>query len=222
LGYRSFDYPDAIATFAQNINDAGMLVGYFVGADGLPHGFSYKQGSWMRIDYPGSTDTIVYGINNYGDMVGGFDLTQPITRGFILRNGIFETADTSLGSQSLVRATNDFGVSTGYSWTDPFTGPYLGFVRQGTNLQQFNFPDAWNTYPYSINTAADLCGVFQDPGSSFGLGFITVQGHSHWLYPFIYGSNDKGEIVGAGYLFDQTTGDFRFKTFVGHLPLASP
>jgi len=221
FGYRTIDYPAAQSTFVFSLNDVGVVAGYFIGGDGFPHGFTYKQGSWTRIDYPGSTDTGIFGINNFGDLVGAFDLSQPITTGFIFRNGIFEIINSAVETQSLVAAINNFGVSTGSLWSDP-SGPYFGFVKRGSALQLFNFPGAQNTRPYGLNNSNDLCGVFQDPGAVVAPGFITLEGQPHSLLQQVFDNNDKGQIVGRGYLFDETIGDYRFATFVGSLPLASP
>jgi len=208
-----------LATIAYKINDAGIVVGYFIGSDGYPHGFRYKNGRWTRIDYPGSVDTVVYGIDSAGDLVGAYDNTQPITHGFVLRDGMFETIDTPFGTQSAVSALNDFGKLTGYAWTDPVAGPTFGFLKKGSNYREFDFPDAHDTIPFSINSDGDLAGLFADPGSPYDYGFITVNRHPHQLFPIIFGNNDKGEVVGEGYLLDQ--GTYRFVTFVGRLPLAN-
>jgi uncharacterized membrane protein len=218
-GYTRLDYPGASATVANKINDAGIVVGYFIGSDGFPHGFMYKNRRWTRLDYPGSVDTIVYGINSSGDLVGAYDNTQPVIHGFVLRNGMFEAIDTPFATQSAVTAINDIGKMAGYTWIDPEAGPYLGFLKRGSTFHQIGFPDAHNTFPYSINGDGDLAGLFQDPDSPFTSGFITFNGNPHELFPFIFGNNDKGEVVGEGYLLDQ--GVYRLVTFAGRLPLAN-
>ena len=58
-------------TVVTGINDAGQVVGWYDGADGLVHGFIYSGGSYTTIDDPAATaGTIVTGINNEGEIIG--------------------------------------------------------------------------------------------------------------------------------------------------------
>ena len=41
--YTTMDYPDAVATMITDVNDDGVIVGYFRDAAGATHGFVYKK-----------------------------------------------------------------------------------------------------------------------------------------------------------------------------------
>ena len=79
-----FDAPNATATAAQDINDAGIIVGYYHNTSATSHGFAYVEstGTWTTIDVPGALSTVVYGINNSNQIVGTYVDGNGLTHGF--------------------------------------------------------------------------------------------------------------------------------------------
>jgi len=66
--WSNLDDPAAVnGTFAEDINDSGVLVGYYVDANRLAHGFVFDRstGTWTTIDYPGASQTFINGINDF-------------------------------------------------------------------------------------------------------------------------------------------------------------
>ena len=82
----TFDDPDhAQQTFANGINDAGQIVGYFLDPSfGEFHGFLKESAIFTTIDVPGTPfgRTFAYGINDAGQIVGKFGDTTG-THGFL-------------------------------------------------------------------------------------------------------------------------------------------
>ncbi len=61
----------AFGTFAQAINDAGQIVGFYVDSSNVDHGFLYFDGVFTTIDDPlGAQGTVATGVNNLGQVVG--------------------------------------------------------------------------------------------------------------------------------------------------------
>ncbi|HEX4080021.1 MAG TPA: hypothetical protein VHX61_14240 [Rhizomicrobium sp.] len=62
----SIDYPDAVYTVVEGLNDNGLLTGQWEDSSGVIQGFVYdiKAKKFTDINYPGSTLTQVWGINN--------------------------------------------------------------------------------------------------------------------------------------------------------------
>jgi hypothetical protein len=58
---------------ATGVNDAGEVVGFYVGAGGLFHGFVDNGAVVSTLDVPGAMDTSLLGLNNFGEAVG-FDI----------------------------------------------------------------------------------------------------------------------------------------------------
>jgi probable HAF family extracellular repeat protein len=70
-------------TAATGINNAGDIVGYFVGAGNMTHGFVYAGGVYTTIDDPNAIGlTQVFGINDQGDLVGMYFGADGV-RGFV-------------------------------------------------------------------------------------------------------------------------------------------
>jgi len=69
---QTIDPPGSQGTIAYGINDAGEIVGSFIGPDLRDHGFVDDNGTFQTVDVPGSTGTIICGINNKGQIVGGY------------------------------------------------------------------------------------------------------------------------------------------------------
>ena len=70
--YTTIDVPDSTFTYAFGINDAGQIVGEYLGAEF--YGFFLDvDGSYTTIDVPGAMFTIAYGINSSGQIVGSYD-----------------------------------------------------------------------------------------------------------------------------------------------------
>ena len=55
-----------------DINNAGQIVGDFVDAAVLGHGFLLSEGNFTTIDVPGSFQSFAGGVNNAGQIVGTF------------------------------------------------------------------------------------------------------------------------------------------------------
>lgn len=111
-GYRTFDAPAAAGlTVAWGVNVEGAIVGVYMDAESVYHGFlRTRDGSMKTIDYPGSPYTQLMGINDRGDVVGFYqDPSDYILKGFVLRAGKFVPvgpADAANGSYPY-RITDD-------------------------------------------------------------------------------------------------------------------
>jgi probable HAF family extracellular repeat protein len=57
--FTSIDFPGAVLTVAQGINDLGQIVGSFQGGDAVDHGFVLSRGVFHQVDFPGSINSPV-------------------------------------------------------------------------------------------------------------------------------------------------------------------
>jgi hypothetical protein len=117
--YVSIDPKGAVNTIAEGINDSDLAVGYFQGADGSLHGFSYSVASqvFTPIDFNGATSTAVLGVNNIGEMVGYYIDTAGKRHGFIRSAaGQYATIDDANAGAggTLVGGINNFGEIVGW------------------------------------------------------------------------------------------------------------
>lgn len=98
--YTTLDDPRAnFGTDPTGINDAGTIVGTYVGLSGQ-HGFLYSGGSYRTLDAPGAAATHASGINASGLIVG--DFANGGSHGFLYSNGTYTTLDDPLATTDTV------------------------------------------------------------------------------------------------------------------------
>ena len=93
--YYPFYYTGAIATYALSLNWSDQVVGYYVDASGVRHGFLLigpsKGGGtqvWQTIDAPGDAGgTVVTGINNHHVICGYYVDMYGVQHGFVAEPG---------------------------------------------------------------------------------------------------------------------------------------
>ena len=70
-GNTTLDYPNAPSTFADGINNQGMVVGYYIDSNKRAHQFTYANGTYASWDAPTADGaTFGEGINDLGQAVG--------------------------------------------------------------------------------------------------------------------------------------------------------
>lgn len=82
---RTFMAPEAKKTEAWDISPSGVIVGAFVDAASVSHGFVLENGRYTTLDVPGAKNTVAFGVNTRGDIVGGFQASDGQRRGFIAK-----------------------------------------------------------------------------------------------------------------------------------------
>jgi probable HAF family extracellular repeat protein len=219
LRYTPIDYPGALGTSANGINDYGVIVGQFIDAIGV-HGFVLENGVFKQIDFPGAAFTQALGINNLGHIVGQFsyDPSTNVGHGFLLKEGVFTTIDPPGATTAEAAGINDYGEITGafrdnngtqhgYLWKD---GAFQTFDSlQGTTIAEVA----------DINNLHQIVGSFVQPldpqiiPPELTRGFLRDEGiftpidHPQGPNTIAYGINDHGQIVGIyGVAFGQEQG----------------
>jgi len=124
-------YPGANITQLSNVNDLGVVAGYYQDSVvAFPHGFVRQaDGTFLPFDVPNAAGTQLYGVNNLGHIAGGYYDPDGTSHGFIYVNGQFTTIDFT-GPNTMVLGLNDSDQVVGASYPNGgfFTGPYSGFL----------------------------------------------------------------------------------------------
>ena len=63
-------FPGATFTEAWGINDSGEIVGDYIDAASVQHGFVDIGGSFTSVDVPGASSILIKDVNNQGQIVG--------------------------------------------------------------------------------------------------------------------------------------------------------
>lgn len=212
-------------TFAQSVNDAGEIVGYYLDAQGS-HGFTYLNGTFTTaptdiiaeegINNAGqvvgfkSTDAFhPFGINNLGQIVGSFTDTSNTTQSFISSQGNSTRLSYPGATATFARSINDQGHVVGY-WTGtdsafPGLGISHGFFYQNGAWSALDASAGFNgTFATGINNSDLIVGYYRDAnGTGHGFTFdkpantLMSLDMQGAINTYIYGVNNLGEMVGA-------------------------
>ena len=91
--FTTIDPPDSALTLARGIDDAGRIVGFYVGGEnGGVHGFLRDGRGYRDIDFPGVDVTVGMGIS-VTRIVGGYIDLNGISHGFLLKKGGYQSID---------------------------------------------------------------------------------------------------------------------------------
>lgn len=86
--YYVLSFPNAVATYAWADNWQENIVGQYLDAAGITHGFAvafpmHAQPTYVSVDYPGATRTVIRSINDQDQIVGTYTDASGVTHGFL-------------------------------------------------------------------------------------------------------------------------------------------
>lgn len=219
--FETIDVPGAIQTVVRGITADGRLVGHYITAPGVVHGFLLAGGTLTTIDAPFAealaNRTSAQGINARGDVVGVWQRPGPVPRGYLLEAyGGFSKIEVPGAVQTRPRSINASGEIVGWFGA---LGLMHGFIRdRAGEYRSFDIPGATHTHAHSINDRGDIVGVYfigpavplntidafaTTTGASHGF-LLTADGYTMLDVPFpgglntgAFGINAAGDIVGC-------------------------
>jgi probable HAF family extracellular repeat protein len=226
--FATIDFPKAASTQTWGINSRGDVVGFYVTADKVTHGFLKSEGRFTTIDFPGASSTLANGINSLGDIVAEYTLAGTL-HGLLLSGINLSPIEFpgATGTEPLgINARGD--IVGDYVSADKVTH---GFLLVGDRFTTIDFSGATLTLPQSINPRGDIVGGYRDAGGS-SHGFVLSDGNfTSFDFPgatftTATGISPRGDIVGRytaggvnhGYLLSGgqfTTIDYPGATFTG-------
>jgi uncharacterized membrane protein len=182
--FRRIDFPGALATYANKIDDRGRIVGdanLTAPRVLVPGTFGYllERGRFSRIAYPGAVYTRALGINNRGQVVGEYLDQHGVFRGYRWDNGRFATFDGPLGTGASISDINDRGDMVGVYLLDPadVLAGVRGFLLRNGRYTTFPALDFLGTFPLDINNRGQIAGfATSDPDAAEVHGFLFAKG----------------------------------------------
>jgi probable HAF family extracellular repeat protein len=172
--FRRIDFPRALGTYANKIDERGRIVGIAnrSAPDDLPGAFGYllDRGRFTRIAYPGDFYTQALGINNRGQVAGGYfeinDRGEIVAHGFRWQNGRFTIFDGPPGTRfdeelgvggASITDINDRGDMVGAYYAG--NGTIRGFLLRKGRYTMFRALGLPNTVPLDINNRGQIAGT---------------------------------------------------------------
>ncbi len=160
------EYPGAVETVPNKINDFGQVVGFYVDSSGVRHGFLLSNGTYRTIDCaePFTGENAAKGINNLGQIVGrcsgpgGF---YGDTRSYLLDGGVFtflpDVPGSYGGASTYAEAINNAGDIAGF-FADSCLCASHGFLLSGGAYTTIDVPGASSSIVYGLSTVAVTIG----------------------------------------------------------------
>ena len=217
--YITLDVPGSASTNATGVDANSEVVGSYVDASGITHGFIYsggniihREGNYSTLDPAGATYTSAQGISAYAQVVGIFRDALGTTRSFIYSRGEYTTLAVPGATYTYANGISTDGQVVG-TWLDSL-GKTHGFVFSEGNYTILDVPGANYTSALGISSSDQLgnssssqvVGNYSyDPTSSNGngeFGFIYSGGQYKTLTPpsakstHPIGINDSGQVIG--------------------------
>lgn len=181
-------------SFANGINDEGVIVGDSYTAGNADHAFSYSNGKMTDLGTLGGSSSQATGINNTGTIVGSSATTGDTTsHAFSYSNGVMTDLGTIGSLPSYATAINSTGTIAGYDYENP-NWHALSYAN-GT----ITALGGTNNVANAINNAGTIVGNTYEDNQANDQAFNYSNGTMTAFGPLggsATGINDAGTIVG--------------------------
>jgi len=144
-----------------SINDFGKIVGDYIDASGIFHGYEMDVGGKftpLEVPFAGAAGTYSPGISNAGEITGGWFDSAGNSHGFTLGQGVYTSFDYPGAPYTDAYALNSEGDITGYYLDGG--GNIHGFNRRRGVYTSIDYPGAIETFSVGINDAGDMVGAY--------------------------------------------------------------
>jgi uncharacterized membrane protein len=179
LVFTTIDFPGAVLTNAQGINDAGEMVGLYTDIAGKTHGFLQSGQQYRSIDFPGTDATQALGIGPAGDIVGiyqrpGESGAVPVHGYLMTRRGGFFKVDYPGHQNTIAQRILADGTILGCYHDGDRTVTMHGAVlsRRGFDA----LPESMSMHNGATPDGKLIVGLFTDMVDNRGKGFILDRG----------------------------------------------
>lgn len=197
--YQNIDPFNSTETSAHSINDAGTIVGSYIGSDGYAHAYEDVNGTFSTVDFQSCSGCFneANGINNLGEIVGDFEDASGNTHAYYGTAGSFQEFDEpgDTGGITIAFAVNDKGTIVGsYEAVDGLHG----FILSNGQFTTKDCPTGTETEITGINDSGDMifwCGAAGSYEYSPAQGFVALNFPGAQVTQAL-GINNVGDIVG--------------------------
>jgi uncharacterized membrane protein len=204
--YTRVNFPGAVSTSANGINNYGAVVGYwssfatYAEPGALRHGFWLVNSHFYNLNYPGAVSTAAYGISDSSVIVGSYRRADGHSHGFWYQNGTFHPLDVPGASDTEAFAVNKSKTIVGHYLSGP--GSFHGFEWRNGVFVKYDLLGSTATTLSSISNLGVIVGssfsgdswhAFVKHGSDIDLISPNKPSDNS-----ANGVNGRGDVVGAG------------------------
>ncbi len=153
----TIDFPGATTTTPWGINTRGDIVGFYVGADKLTHGFLLSGDQYSTIEFRSGLSGGISGINAQGDISGTYSDGGTV-HAFLLSDGDYNTWDVPGATYTNTSGLNARGDIAGRYVAG---GVSHGYVLIAGQFNTIDFPGSIFSGLTSINQRRDILGRYR-------------------------------------------------------------
>jgi hypothetical protein len=151
----------------SGINEKGDIVGTYLNAANISHGFLLKSGKIQTLTAPGAIATAAAGINNDGDIIVNWQDSNGTYYAGLYNGNTYTVQGVPGATMTIAEAINTAG-DTSYSWFDSNNVEH-GALLYGGSYYTFSYPNSVATESYGLNDKSQIVGAYQSsPGKSSG------------------------------------------------------
>jgi uncharacterized membrane protein len=163
--FTTIDFPGAVVTFSNGINNTGQIVGRYADIAGIIHGYLLSGDAFTALTFPGALLTDALGINRSGDIVGFYSLTSSTgvkdAHAFLLRGSNFFSFDFPGAPDTWAEGINTNGDIVGFYTDISFSlNKRHGFLLSAGVFTSIDFPGAASTEASRINDLGEIMGRY--------------------------------------------------------------
>jgi hypothetical protein len=198
------NYPGAMATYAEGVNNVGTICGSYSDAIGAGHGWlRLPGGDYSSFDYPGGSSTVISGVNDAGDFVGNYTNASGTAEAFMDQAGVASTINVD-GVRTYASGISSNGVVVG-NYRQTSNSVYRGFLRMTDGSLVRNISVPGSVVPgiscRGVNKNGIVVGGYSTQFNGFG--FLFKAPHTYVRYgvegaqlTYLTGITDDGLVSG--------------------------
>ena len=183
--FTPFDPPGSTSTTPNFIDPQGKIVGSYVDAAGVSHGFTLNGTTYTTVDFPGALFSVLTGLSPSGEMVGFYSnaSSNPVCNGGptgachsfqLSKKGAFTSFDPPGATSSQASTVNPSGAIVG-TFTDSAGVGHGYLLDKKGNYTTIDFPGSVSTFVGGNNPEGDMVGEYTDT-AGIGHSFLLSNG----------------------------------------------
>ena len=206
--FRTLNFPGAMGTNLEDINDNGTIVGWYLGDDDFSRGLVWQSEIFSSPELEALEDVAFYGINDSGVVAGSALESETLdVISFTLADGILNKIRFPDSDFSIVDGINSHNVVVGSFATEDFE--FGSFQNSGDRFEELKFDGFTEVTAYDINNNGVIVGSVLNANDELE-GFVLDDGvfstfnHADGETELV-ALNDIGDIVGVRYTDEAAT-----------------